>query len=346
MKQKRPMVSVVIATLTINDYLTQHNLPALAAQRYKQFEVIVLPNERSDNDESLLAHYPWLRIIPTHNVTRPAAKRDIGVRHAKGEIIAFLDDDAFPSPRWLQRAVHFFQKKRVAAVCGPGILPTNAQRWERVFDALLTTWLGSGGLSYRFQAEKPRFVDDYATMNFLITKKAFERVGGFDSNYWPGEDSKLCEDLVHVHNEQIYYHPEVLVHHHRRNDLKGFLKQHGQYGYHRGGFIGHGDRNSFRWFYPVPTLFVLYLLAAIGFGVATFFYPLLLNPWLIGIVYAPLVVYLLWLFSLGTSIYKKTRSLHTTLMAPLVLFAMHLVYGVHFVRGLLKRNNLYGASTS
>ena len=97
-------------------------------------------------------------------------------------------------------------------------------------------------------------------MNFLIKKNVFEELGGFNNEYWPGEDSKLCEDLVYKNEGKIFYHPEVCVYHHRRDNLKGFLKQHANYGYHRGAFFAHGDKNSRRLSYIIPT-FLFYICA-------------------------------------------------------------------------------------
>ena len=48
---------------------------------------------------------------------------------------------------------------------------------------------------HRFTPLKKRFVIDYPSMNFFIRKTTFEKVGGFNSDYWPGEDSKLAMTL-------------------------------------------------------------------------------------------------------------------------------------------------------
>lgn len=334
MTPNSPLVSIIIPTLKLDRYITDHSLPSLANQTYKDFEVVILPNEKNAEDEELLIKYPWLRIIPTHNVTRPVGKRNLGVEYAEGGIIAFIDDDAFPSPIWLETAVRIFKEKKVAAVCGPGVLPKDCGVWECTFDEVLKTWLGSGGLSFRFQKEKARFLDDYPTMNFLITRKAFDEVGGFDSDYWPGEDSKLCEELVHKLKESIYYHPEVLVYHHRRNNLKGFLKQHAGYGLHRGAFWGQKDKNSTKLFYTAPTLFTLYLLTLIFIKTLSSTLQLLLIT--------PLGLYTLLLLYTFTKVLINTKNLNIAVRVPLIIFMMHIVYGIYFVKGLVKRRNLYG----
>src|SRR3989338_4852239 len=114
----------------------------LKKQTYKNFEVIILPNEHAQYDLTLLKKYKWLKIIPTGKVIKPAEKRNLGVKTARGDIIAFIDDDAYPRSDWVEQAVKKFDKS-ISAVCGPGLLPKNAGNWEKIFDQVITSNLGS-----------------------------------------------------------------------------------------------------------------------------------------------------------------------------------------------------------
>lgn len=323
-----PFVSVIIPLKTISPVLVSENLSAFKKQVYKKFEVIVLPNIPSKDGQFLTKKYPWLRIIPTGHVTRPAEKRDRGVKRSKGEIIAFIDDDAYPTPEWLEEAIKLFNHKRIVAVCGPGILPPCTNLWEKIFDEVLKTWVGTG-YPYRFVPQKKRYVDDYPSMNFFVLKKEFLAVGGFNSDYWPGEDSKLCEDLVYKRHGKILYSPRVITYHHRRNNLIGFLKQHANYGFHRGAFFAHGDRNSLRLSYLIPTFFVLYLLFII-------FYSFFIHYSLFFILYLPLLIYFLFMFYLFIRSFVNTKSFRIALLAPFVLFLTHVAYGILFGKGFIK----------
>lgn len=333
MTSESPFVSVIIPVKNLSYYLLFENLPAYKNQKYKNFEVIVLPNEHSTYDLTLLQDNPWLRIIPTGKITRPAEKRDIGVKNAKGEIIAFIDDDAYPAEGWLQSAVQHFKNHTHSAVCGPGLLPKTGNRWEQIFDEVLKTWIGSGGYDYRFVKSSPRLVDDYPSMNFLIRKEIFEKLGGFNSDYWPGEDSKLSNDLIYKEQGKIYYHPEIAVYHHRRNTLKGFLKQHANYGFHRGAFFAHGDQNSRRIGYLAPTLFIGYLIILL---------PLLLILYLLHapeiiyyIVSVPALLYLVLVFQLFILSLLHTANILIAFGAIWTLISMHFTYGIMFVKGFL-----------
>ncbi|MGB4966499.1 MAG: glycosyltransferase [Microgenomates group bacterium] len=342
---KQPFISVIIPLLKLSETLLEENLPAFEHQTFKHFEVIVLPNESSELDKALLKKYKFLKIIPTKKVTRPALKRDIGAKNAQGDILAFIDDDAHPQNGWLKNAVHVFNKKNVAAVCGPGIIPKNAPLWERVFDEVLKTKVGSGGFAYRFIKQPARYVDDYPSMNFLIKKDVFSSLGGFNNEFWPGEDSKLCEDIVYKLNEKIYYDPAVTIYHHRRNDLTGYLRQHGNYGFHRGAFLAHGDKNSRRITYLIPTFFLVYLFFLSALVVFTILRGSSLSIF-IYIAAIPAILYAFLLLLLARSSYKNTNSLKISILSAIVLFLTHVIYGVRFIKGFYagstKKEKIYG----
>lgn len=341
---KTHFISVIIPTRTVNDYIIRENLPAFTIQTYTNFEVLVMPNNPDTFDHELMKHYKWLKIIPTGKATRPAEKRDIGVKHAKGNIVAFIDDDGYPSQNWLERAVETFNDenhKLLAAVCGPGVLPPHAQYWERVFDAVLKTWIGSGGYSYRFNAERRRLVDDFPSMNFLVKKNMFQKIGGFNSDYWPGEDSKLCEDIVYKEKGTIIYNPEILVYHHRRNSLPAYLRQHGNYGFHRGAFFAHGDKNSRRIGYLIPTMFVVYMTVIVSIFTVI---PTRIDNYT-AIMLIPLQIYILFEIYLFLKTLFAQKSLAIAMGAVLVLFLTHVWYGILFMKGffagLTKKKNIY-----
>jgi cellulose synthase/poly-beta-1,6-N-acetylglucosamine synthase-like glycosyltransferase len=340
-----PIVSVIIPLKQLSYYLMFETLPALAQQVYKRFEVIILPNETVQYDLSLLRKYRWLRIVPTGKITRPAEKRDMGAKFAKGKIIAFIDDDAYPTPNWLKTALSLFTNSPVAAVCGPGLLPKNTNLWEKVFDEVLKTWVGSGGYSYRFVKQGKRYVDDYPSMNFLILKKIFNKLGGFNSNYWPGEDSKLCEDLVYKCQGKILYHPDIYIYHHRRNNLLGYLRQHANYGFHRGAFLAHGDKNSRRLSYLIPTLFILYLIVLILIQPLSSIFHFQIPASIFYLLSSPLLLYLIAEFYIFFKSIINTKSIIMAAAAPIVMFLTHLIYGIMFVKGfaigLIKKKKIY-----
>src|SRR5262249_11500155 len=131
----------------------------------------------------------------------------------------------------------------------------------------------SGGSPERYvPMGEVREVQDWPSVNLMVRRADFVSVGGFNCAYWPGEDTKLCLQLVKT-GEKILYNPCLIVWHHRRAGLGAHLKQVGAYGLHRGYFAKHFPETSFKFGYFVPSLFLvftLFTLAALFCGMPTF----------------------------------------------------------------------------
>jgi len=322
------LVSVVIACPR-RSWMLDECLGALANQTYRNFEVIVLP----DADSQLSTLNFKLSTLPTGKV-RPAEKRNLGIKAAKGEIVAFIDDDAYPDAHWLEYAVRYFGDETIGAVGGPGVTPPGdsflARMGGRVYDNLLV----SGNYRYRYKAGGVRRdVDDYPSCNLFVRKSLLDSFGGYRTDFWPGEDTLLCKDIVDA-GKRIVYDPWVVVYHHRRPLFGAHLRQLGRYAFHRGYFVKRFPSNSLRLSYFIPTLFVAYLFVwAILVAVPQ---PDIMSVELFciwqGVVSVPMLTYillaLLTTFSLNPAVWIVTLC---------GVLATHVTYGIRFLGGLLAR---------
>ena len=311
--------SIIIPVKEINDYLRE-SITHLLALDYNNYEILILPNEDSPSLEPEFLD-ERVKIIAS-GVVSPAIKRDMGAEQAKYEYLAFLDDDAYPTPEWLKVAEKTFAKKNMAALGGPGMVPPDASKKEVVSGIFYETFIGGGGLAYRYRPVQEGFyVKDYPSVNLIINKIVFLEIGGFDNAFWPGEDTKLCLDLIQAGHD-IWYEPTLLVYHHRRPTFRGHFKQIGGYGLHRGHFAKIFPQTSALPLYFAPSAFLLgnIILFYLGFA-NTFFWQI----W--GVL---LAVYLLLAI---IDIMTKTRDLWIAAMTLLVLVGSHLVYGWRFIQG-------------
>ena len=323
-----PLVSVVIACPR-RSWMLDECLSALGNQSYRNFEVIVLPD---DNSQLTTPNFK-LSTLPTGKV-RPAEKRNLGIKAAKGEIIAFIDDDAYPDAHWLEYAVRYFGDETIGAVGGPGVTPPGdsflARMGGRVYDNLLV----SGNYRYRYKAGGVRRdVDDYPSCNLFVRKSILDSFGGYRTDFWPGEDTLLCKDIVDA-GKRIVYDPWVVVCHHRRPLFGAHLRQLGRYAFHRGYFCKRYPSNSLRLSYFIPTLFVAYLfLWAILVAIPQ---PAVMSVELFcvwqGIVSMPMLAYILLVlltsFSLNPVVWIVTLC---------GVLATHVTYGIRFLGGLLAK---------
>jgi O-antigen/teichoic acid export membrane protein len=315
-------VSVIIPFKQLNDYAREAVSHVQA--KFPQCTVILVP----DGQDS--APVPGTLSIPSAPVISPGGKRDMAARLAPGEVLAFLDDDAYPDEGWLARALAHFDDPTVAAVGGPGVTPPSDNRRQRASGWVLASALTSAGYTYRYRPGRRRDVDDYPSMNLLVRKSDFEAVGGFATHYWPGEDSELCRKLTLHLGKRIVYEPTAVVYHHRRPVLSAHLRQQARYGLHRGHFARRFEGNSRSLPYLLPTLFVLGLffgpLTALTSAIALFAYGIVLA------LYAAAVV------STSVWVYHHERDVRTAGLAAIGIVATHVVYGVAYLRGLLTRN--------
>ncbi len=281
----------------------------------RDIEVIVLP------DEPLAWNDPRLRVEPT-GPARPARKRNRGAALARGDILVFLDDDTRPLAGWLDAALPHFEDPRVAAVGGPSVTPPDDPFWAQVSGAAYESWLMSGDERRRYVPGAPAEVHDWPSCNLLVRRTAFEEVGGFGTDFWPGEDTAFCLALVQ-RGHVIRYEPRAVIEHHRRPSLARHFVQLANYGLHRGHFAKRYPETSRRLPYFVPSLMVmtgavLLALAVLGCAVA-------------GWALAALVG--LHLALGATSLAKHPTRL--ILPSACVILLSHAAYGVSFLRGLI-----------
>ena len=329
--ERPPFVSVVIACPR-SSWMLRECLAALGQQTCRDFEVIVLPDgtEEGSGAQEPLPKDIDISVVPTGKV-RPAEKRNLGIKAAKGEIIAFIDDDAYPEAHWLEYAVKYFSEPDVGAVGGPGVTPPGdgylARLGGRVYDNVLV----SGNYRYRYKAGGVRKdVDDYPSCNLFVRKDLLERIGGYRTDFWPGEDTLLCKDIVDSW-KRIVYDPWVIVYHHRRPLFAPHLRQLGRYAFHRGHFCRRFPSNSLRFSYFVPSLFVLYCVSWAALLAVPM--PTSMPLWLFSLRNAYLSVPVLAYAGL---VLLTTFSLNplTWLLTCAGVVATHFTYGVQFLRGI------------
>lgn len=94
-------------------------LDAISKQTYYNFEVIVVNGPSNDETNDILEKYNG----SIHQYRCPTANlsmsRNIGVKNAAGDIVAFIDDDAIPmDPNWIKNAIRYFENEKVGIVGG------------------------------------------------------------------------------------------------------------------------------------------------------------------------------------------------------------------------------------
>lgn len=317
--------SIIIPVTKINDYIRE-SIRHILNLDYQDFEVLVFPDEASEEK------FPKTQVIPTGKIG-PAEKRNLSLKYAQGEILAFLDDDAYPKIGWLSGALYDFQNFRIAALGGPAITPPQDNIFQKTSGACFSSSIFSEITNRYWPGKKRKMVQDWPSVNFFIRQEVFQKVGGFDSQYWPGEDTKLCFDITR-RGDKILYDPQVLVYHHRRKNLWGHLKQVGAYGLHRGFFAKRFPQTSCKLTYFIPSLFIIFIILAL---ILTYLFPRSL------LAYFCIAIFFIYggglIFSAVQATVREKTLLIGILVIPYILLT-HLVYGVRFLQGLFLTREL------
>lgn len=195
------LVSIIIPTYNHAHFLGRA-LQSVLDQTYSHWEALVIDNHSQDNTDDIVKSFndPRIRLIKIHNNGVIAASRNLGIREAKGEWIAFLDSDDCWYSKKLERCFGRLGESYDLVCHG-----------ER--------WLGDGrdreifyGPEQRASYESLLFEGNcISTSAVVVRREQIEAVGGFreDVNIITAEDYDLWLRLA-CHGTRIGFVPEIL----------------------------------------------------------------------------------------------------------------------------------------
>ncbi len=201
-------------------------LDSITAQSYKNIETLII-TERSQSLTDRIRkyaeenHYQNIRVIQNQEEWGSYSSRNVGIREAKGDILAFVDDDALIFPDWAEETAKSYTANESAiGLTGP-ILPL----WEHESMAWFPKefyWIFS--CTYWEWTEKMPVRNGYGT-NISFRKEAFTRCGLFPITLAANEPAKIDWQrpgaketefsirVTHKTGKQIIYDPNIRVKH-------------------------------------------------------------------------------------------------------------------------------------
>jgi glycosyltransferase involved in cell wall biosynthesis len=208
----RPTVSVVIAAFSSERWQRlREAVASVTAQSSPALETIVVIDHNPDLLARARRELPAV-VIPNAGARGASGARNTGVAHSRGEVVAFLDDDAAAAPDWLGRLTAHFADPGVVGVGGrlDPLWVTARPRW---FPAEFGWTIGA---SYAGMPERTARVRNVWASNMAVRRAAFEAAGGFRENFGKvgavsrPEDTDLC---MRVDSGAWLYDPACAVNH-------------------------------------------------------------------------------------------------------------------------------------
>lgn len=212
-------ISVVICTYNrgnlLRDAIDSVVKQTLAKSMY---EIIIVDNGSKGDTAKIVKSFkakPKMRLV---TIPKPGLghARNIGLKHAQGHYVAFIDDDALADKNWLKRALICFRHTKPSpSVIGGPIYP--------FYVSGKPIWF-KDEYEKRFWGKKGRFLqrdESFSGSNMFFTKEVFHKYGGFGQDIGMkgniisvGEETSLFEKIWQAQTDNFfYYSPDLIVYH-------------------------------------------------------------------------------------------------------------------------------------
>lgn len=214
---KNPLVSIIIVNWNGLNHL-EKLLPSLTKVNYSPFEVIIVDNASDDNSVNFVnKNYPTYKVVKNKINLGFAKGNNVGVKHAKGEYLLFLNNDTEVTQDFLSILVREIKSSNKLGIVQPKILLLEKKDTLDSIGSFLTS---TGFLNhYGFEEKDTKLKDKKIYLFsakgacFLMRKELFNAVGGFDNDYVNYfEETDLCW-RVWLNGKKILYVPAAKIYH-------------------------------------------------------------------------------------------------------------------------------------
>jgi len=171
------MVSVIIPTYN-RAKLLKKAIASVLAGSYKDIEIIVVDNGSVDNTKEVVDSFEGVQYLKIPNSGGAATPKNVGIKKARGEYIATLDDDDIWFKNKLEKQMQYFEKNKDVSVVGCNYLINNSTEYKIP--------------EYQDVFKRILVVDDMGTGSAMVYKSTvFSKVGLFDENLKSGQDKEM-----------------------------------------------------------------------------------------------------------------------------------------------------------
>jgi glucosyl-dolichyl phosphate glucuronosyltransferase len=227
-----PFISIILTSYTLERLNDIYELlTSISTQTFHDFETIFIVEGSKELYNALLSFSKnngfKINLVFSDQKLGLSGARNLGGKIARGDILAFVDDDAALFPQWAEQVFNTFQDNSIVGVTGPAVpsWKNNALNWfPKEFYWLI------GGTGWYEQKEISDVRNGWG-MNMSFRRQAFVECDGFNTNFglrncsrsnWsdpPSEDVDLSLRVKKATGKRIVFNPKVQVFH-RVNETK------------------------------------------------------------------------------------------------------------------------------
>ena len=216
-----PDVSVVVPALNAADTIADC-VDSLLELAYPsdRFEVVVVDNASTDRTPAILERYAG-RVRLLHEPSPGASHaRNTGIRHARGDVIAFIDADCLVDPGWLTEIVPAVRDEGVGMAGGPILAARPCNFVERFGETI-----------HDHERAITNCVPPYVvTGNCAAKKSTLQAIGGFDPAFLRAQDADLSFRLWGA-GYRLVFAGGAIVYHRNERTLRGLMREGYQHGF-------------------------------------------------------------------------------------------------------------------
>jgi GT2 family glycosyltransferase len=208
-------LSVVIGTYNRCKDL-EECLNSLSSMNEPPAEIIVVDSNSTDGTPELVKRYP-LKFINIKERSMVKA-RNIGFQHAKGEVVAYVDDDAVVSKDWSKYILEPYEDEYVGGVVGRVVSYDDGKVLYLSAKHMGIGKVFNNGLilgNFDIPTQHPIEVDTLIGCNMALRRDLLQKAGGFDENFRGScfrDDTDISLRLKRL-NYKLIYHPKAIVRH-------------------------------------------------------------------------------------------------------------------------------------
>ena len=213
-------VSVVVPVYNGRETIA-NTVNALLLQTLTPHEIIVVDDGSTDGSREILEGFGSQITVLSKPNGGPASARNVGIRAATGDFVAFTDSDCVPDRQWLASLLRGFSNPSVAGVGGivRGLSSEMVSQYADITGILDPEWDGAESVA------------SLVTANACFRRDALLQAGLFDERFRKpgGEEAELCKRIKSLGYELAAVDDAIVLHNHKRT-LKIFLKTMANYG--------------------------------------------------------------------------------------------------------------------